>query len=39
MLTRIVNKAQSGYIFTYAFEMVIGIAALLTWMSLMGGAH
>ncbi|MCV2871000.1 NADH-quinone oxidoreductase subunit L [Defluviimonas sp. WL0050] len=39
MLTRIVNKAQSGYIFTYAFAMVIGIAALLTWMSLMGGAH
>ena len=38
-LTRIVNKVQSGYIFTYAFAMVIGIAALLTWMSLMGGAH
>jgi NADH-quinone oxidoreductase subunit L len=38
-LTRLVNKAQSGYIFTYAFAMVIGIAALLTWMSLMGGAH
>jgi NADH-quinone oxidoreductase subunit L len=39
MLTRIVNKAQSGYIFTYAFAMVLGIAALLTWMSLMGGTH
>jgi len=38
-LTRIVNRAQSGYIFHYAFAMVIGIAALLTWMTLSGGAH
>jgi NADH-quinone oxidoreductase subunit L len=39
MLTRLAGKAQSGYIFTYAFYMVIGIAALVTWMSLSGGAH
>ncbi|MGB2891593.1 MAG: NADH-quinone oxidoreductase subunit L, partial [Albidovulum sp.] len=39
MLTRIVSRAQSGYIFTYAFAMVIGIAVLLTWMTISGGAH
>lgn len=39
MLTRLAGKAQSGYIFTYAFYMVIGIAALVTWMTLSGGAH
>ncbi|PTX51694.1 NADH dehydrogenase subunit L [Gemmobacter caeni] len=39
MLTRVVNRMQSGYIFHYAFAMVLGIAALITWMSLSGGAH
>ncbi|HKK97048.1 MAG TPA: NADH-quinone oxidoreductase subunit L [Marivita sp.] len=39
MMTRLVGKAQSGYIFTYAFFMVIGIAALITWMSIAGGAN
>ena len=39
MMTRLVGRAQSGYIFTYAFYMVIGIAALITWMSLSGGAN
>jgi NADH-quinone oxidoreductase subunit L len=39
MLTRLAGKAQSGYIFTYAFYMVIGIAALVTWMTLSGGAN
>ncbi|MCW3780914.1 NADH-quinone oxidoreductase subunit L [Defluviimonas salinarum] len=38
-LTRIVNRAQSGYLFHYAFAMVIGIALLITWMTLSGGAH
>ncbi|MEP1537565.1 MAG: NADH-quinone oxidoreductase subunit L [Paracoccaceae bacterium] len=38
-VTRLAGKAQSGYIFTYAFAMVIGIAILVTWMSLSGGAH
>ena len=38
-ITRLAGRAQSGYIFTYAFAMVIGIAVLVTWMSLSGGAH
>lgn len=37
--TRLAGRAQSGYIFTYAFAMVIGIAALITWMTIAGGAH
>ncbi|WP_343502538.1 NADH-quinone oxidoreductase subunit L [Alloyangia pacifica] len=37
--TRLAGRAQSGYIFTYAFAMVIGIAVLVTWMSILGGAH
>ncbi|MBL4927260.1 NADH-quinone oxidoreductase subunit L [Fuscibacter oryzae] len=34
--TRLAGRAQSGYVFTYAFAMVLGIAALLTWMTLGG---
>ena len=37
--TRLAGRAQSGYMFTYAFAMVIGIAVLVTWMSLTGGAE
>jgi len=37
--TKLAGRAQSGYIFTYAFFMVIGIVALVTWMTLSGGAH
>ncbi|MWB78870.1 NADH-quinone oxidoreductase subunit L [Pseudooceanicola sp. 216_PA32_1] len=37
--TRLAGRAQSGYIFTYAFAMVIGIAVLVTWMSIGGGAE
>jgi NADH-quinone oxidoreductase subunit L len=37
--TRLAGRFQSGYIFTYAFAMVIGIAVLITWMTLSGGAH
>ena len=37
--TRVAGRMQSGYIFTYAFAMVIGIAILLTWMTLSGGAE
>jgi NADH-quinone oxidoreductase subunit L len=33
------RPAQSGYIFTYAFAMVLGIVALITWMTLGGGAN
>jgi len=39
MLTRLAGRAQSGYIFTYAFFMVVGIAALITWMTLSGGVN
>ncbi len=35
--TRLAGRAQSGYVFTYAFAMVLGIAALLIWMTLSGG--
>ncbi|MBW4972017.1 NADH-quinone oxidoreductase subunit L [Roseovarius mucosus] len=37
--TRLAGRAQSGYIFTYAFAMVIGIAVLVTWMTIFGGAN
>ncbi|MCA1335341.1 NADH-quinone oxidoreductase subunit L [Pseudooceanicola marinus] len=37
--TRLAGRAQSGYIFTYAFAMVIGIAVFVTWMTLTGGAE
>ena len=32
--TRWLNRAQSGYIFTYAFTMVLGLVALITWMTI-----
>ena len=35
--TKLAGKMQSGYIFTYAFAMVIGIAVLVTWMTMTGG--
>lgn len=37
-LTRLAGRAQTGYIFTYAFAMVIGIVILVTWMTMFGGA-
>ena len=37
--TRLAGRAQSGYIFTYAFAMVIGIVVLVTWMSFSGGGR
>ncbi|MBS0124303.1 NADH-quinone oxidoreductase subunit L [Thetidibacter halocola] len=37
--TRLAGRAQSGYIFTYAFAMVIGIAIFITWMTISGGAQ
>ena len=36
--TRLAGRAQTGYIFTYAFAMVLGIALLITWMTLSGGS-
>ena len=35
--TRLANRGQSGYLFHYAFAMVLGLAILLTWISLTGG--
>lgn len=37
--TRLAGRAQSGYLFHYAFAMVIGIAVLITWMTISGGAE
>jgi NADH-quinone oxidoreductase subunit L len=37
--TRLAGRAQSGYIFTYAFAMVIGVALLVTWVVLTGGGE
>ena len=37
--TRLAGRAQSGYIFTYAFAMVIGVALLVTWVVLTGGVE
>ena len=37
--TKLAGRAQSGYIFTYAFAMVIGIVVFVTWMTVFGGAH
>ena len=33
-LTRLAGRAQSGYVFHYAFAMVVGVVALITWISL-----
>jgi NADH-quinone oxidoreductase subunit L len=35
--TRWLNRVQSGYIFTYAFAMVIGIVVLITWTTIAAG--
>ena len=37
--TRLAGRAQSGYIFTYALAMVLGIVVLITWMTFSGGAY
>lgn len=38
-LTRLAGRAQSGYLFHYAFAMVLGIVVLITWVSIGGGSH
>ncbi|MEL7140173.1 MAG: NADH-quinone oxidoreductase subunit L, partial [Pseudomonadota bacterium] len=35
-LTQIAGKAQSGYIFHYAFGMLIGVSLLVTWFAVRG---
>ncbi len=37
--TRLAGRAQSGYLFHYAFAMVLGIVVLITWMTMTGGAE
>jgi NADH-quinone oxidoreductase subunit L len=37
--TRLAGRMQSGYLFHYAFAMVLGILILITWMTIGGGAH
>ena len=37
--TRLAGRAQSGYLFHYAFAMVLGIVVLITWMTISGGAE
>lgn len=37
--TRFLNRMQSGYLFHYAFAMVIGLVALMFWVVLNGGAN
>lgn len=37
--TRLASRLQSGYVFHYAFAMVIGLAVLLTWITVFGGAN
>jgi len=37
--TRLAGRLQSGYVFTYAFAMVLGVVALVTIMAMTGGAN
>ena len=37
--TRLAGRAQSGYVFTYAFAMVLGVVVLVSWMTIGGGAE
>lgn len=39
LLTRLAGRAQSGFIYHYAFAMVVGIVVLITWMTIGGGAN
>jgi len=39
MLTRFAGRAQSGFLFTYAFAMILGVGAIITWFVLTGGSH
>jgi NADH-quinone oxidoreductase subunit L len=38
-VTRNVVRLQSGYLYHYAFAMLIGVAAFITWFMLSGGGH
>jgi NADH-quinone oxidoreductase subunit L len=38
-VTRNVVRLQSGYLYHYAFAMLIGAAAFITWFMFSGGVH
>ena len=38
-LTRYAGRMQSGYLFHYAFVMLIGISFLITWFAVTGGSR
>jgi NADH-quinone oxidoreductase subunit L len=38
-VTRNVVRLQTGYLYTYAFAMLIGVAAAITWFMFGGGLH
>jgi NADH-quinone oxidoreductase subunit L len=38
-VTRSAMRLQTGYLYHYAFAMLIGVAALVTWFMLHGGPH
>ncbi len=38
-ITNRVVRVQTGFVYHYAFAMLIGVAALVTWYLLRGGAH
>ncbi|MBI3434905.1 MAG: NADH-quinone oxidoreductase subunit L [Proteobacteria bacterium] len=38
-VTRNVVRLQTGYLYHYAFAMLIGVAALITWFMFTGGPH
>ena len=38
LVTRLANKAQSGFIYHYAFVMIIGVGVLITWFVIGSGS-
>ncbi len=39
LLTRFAGRVQSGFLFHYAFVMLIGLSLLVTWFAIVGGAE
>ncbi|QPH54713.1 NADH-quinone oxidoreductase subunit L [Pontivivens ytuae] len=37
-LTRLSGRAQSGYVFHYAFAMILGLAVIITWFAIRGAS-
>jgi len=38
-LTRLAGRAQSGYLYHYAFAMIVGVVLIISWFAVTGGAH